>query len=329
MFGTFEGIRIAAISSLVPETVFDNFNYLEGIEDKKTKKQVKLTGIKERHVLLPGQTITRLAASAARMALEKASWSYDDIRIIVFVTQTPSLTAPSTAMLIQKELGIGWDCLAFDVNLGCSGYVSGLQVVSALLKNTRGRALLIVGDAVNDRNPEQISKDTLMYGCGVSATAIELSDSADAILYSQYTDGSRYEALYITREGKTIMDGNEVLLFSQNEVCDAIKNMKTHFDISESDIDFYAFHQSQKIAIEGIAYECGIPLDKVLISYDKYGNTSSASIPISICNNTSRLKKHGEVTLLLCGFGIGLAWNTAIIRLRTDAIHQIELLREN
>ncbi len=325
MFGRYEGIKISGIESVVPKMIFDNYDYIEGIEDRKTKKQVKLTGIRQRHVLEEKQTISQLATVAANNIINNLLWDRNDIRVLVFVTQTPELSAPSTAMIIQKELKIGTDCFAFDVNLGCAGYISGLEIVGSLIKNTGGKGLLITGDAIWDiPKDKEVGKDALLFGCGVTATAIEIDKASEGIRYSQFTDGSRYDLLYITKGGKTVMDGNAVLLFSMNDVCDAIKETMSKFEIEDSDIDYYVFHQSQKMSVEGIAYECKIPMDKVLISYEEYGNTSSSSIPISICSNISEFSRKKSITLFLCGFGIGLSWNTAIIKISSDAVFPIE-----
>ena len=326
MFGEFANVKISGISSVVPKNTFDNLKYIEGIEDKKTKKQTKLTGVIHRHLLSEEQTILTLASEAGEKLLNYLNWNKEEIRVLVFVTQTPELIAPSTAMLLQKELGIGYDCSAFDVNLGCSGYISGLQIVSALLQSTGGKGLLLVGDGRYRPPDREITKDSLLFGDGVSATGIELTTDSPPLRYSQYTDGSRYDLLYIAGNGKVYHDGNAVLLFSMNEVCDSIRNSKTVFGVEEDDIDYYVFHQTQKMAVEGIAFECGLPMDKVLISYDEYGNTSGASIPVTLCSNVGRLEKKDEITVFLCGYGIGLAWNTAVIKLNTkDIIPIIEI----
>lgn len=326
MFGEISNVKISGVMSAVPENVFDNYSYIETIEDKKTKKQVKLSGIHYRHTLCKGQKLYLLASSTAENLLHKLGWSKDDVRVLINVTQTPELTAPSTAMLIQKEIGLGVSCLAFDVNLGCSGYISGVQIVCSLLRNTGGKGILITGDGEYKEYGTDIPKDALLFGCGVSATAIELSDNGNRFEYCQFTDGSRYDWLYIPKGKQTITDGNSMLLFSMNEVRDSIRRSLEKFDYSEREIDWFVFHQSQKMAVEGLINECCLPADRVLISYDKFGNTSSSSIPVTICNNEALIKQKNEteITLFMCGYGIGLAWNTAIMKISTDAVFPIE-----
>ena len=115
------------------------------------------------------------------------------------------------------------------------------------------------------------------------------------------------------------MDGNEIVLFSLNEVVDSINQFHDHYGISREDVDFYALHQAQKIIVEGISQNCGLALEKVLTAYQEYGNTSSASIPFALCANTDRLQGKG-LKIFACGFGIGLAWSSALLTLDGSCI---------
>ncbi len=323
MYGEFNNVRIAGISTVVPEKEFDNYKHIESVDDSRMKKQVKLTGIRHRHIFAENQKISDMTTLAAKKLMKHLDWDCKDIRALVFVTQTPEILAPSTAMIIQKKLGLSWDCTAFDVNLGCAGFISGIQIVSGLLQGTGGKGILIVGDGKYRDVSGGITKDMLLFGDGVTATAIELAPN-NTIKYSQFTDGSRYELFYSPEPGKRIMNGNDVLSFSMDEVCQSICNMKNHYSIEDRMVDYYVFHQSHKMSVEGVAMECKAPLSKVLTCYEEFGNTAGASIPMTLCNNSELLRKKDKVSLLMCGFGIGLAWNVAYLEMSTEAILPIE-----
>lgn len=324
MYGKYNNIKICGIAAAAPSNVIDNIEYTEQIGNRRAKKQVMLTGIRHRHSMGKGQSAADLSCVCAEKILKKLNWDRKDIRVIVNVTQSPDLHTPSTAMIIQKRLGIGLDCIAFDVNLGCTGYVSGLQIVAALLQNTGGKGLLLAGDGRYLETTGENTTDSLLFGDGASATAIELEDNYP-MLYAQKTDGARHELISVDLNGKLTMDGNAVLLFSLNEVAQSIRECMKYYELSDGDIDYYIFHQAQKLILDGLARECGISGDKVLTSYEEYGNTSTATLPFTICNNYEMIQKKDKVKLYLCGYGVGLAWSSVIIDLNTDCIFPVEI----
>ena len=241
MYGKYDNIKIKGIAAAAPSRVIDNIACAEKLGSRRAKKQVMLTGIRWRHCVREGQSASDMSCVCAEKLLEKLGWDRKEIRVIVNVTQSPDFHTPSTAMIIQKRLRIGEDCLAFDVNLGCTGYVSGLQIVSALLQNTGGKGLLLAGDGKYSEMAEVPSTDSLLFGDGSSATAIEL-EKGNPMFYAQKTDGTRHSLLSVALDGTLTMDGNAVLLFSLNEVCQSIKEFKEHFEIPEETIDYYILH---------------------------------------------------------------------------------------
>ncbi|MCM1232277.1 MAG: ketoacyl-ACP synthase III [Ruminococcus flavefaciens] len=319
MFGQYSDICIRGIASAVPVNKVDNMELAEMFGIKRIKRQVSLTGIHFRHICGKSQAASDLASVAAEKLMKRLEWNKDEIRVLVFVTQSPDVCTPSTAMIIQKRLGIGEDCLVFDVNLGCTGYVSGLQIVAALLTNIGGKGLLLVGDGQYYEPSEVINGDTLLFGHGAAATALE-TVSQKSFCYFQKTDGKRHHLLTRSLNGEFYMDGNEILLFSLTEASQSIKDIKTHFQINEQEIDYYVIHQAQKLIVKGIADECSIAPDKILTSYEEYGNTSTASLPLTICHNVDKLQKKSTARILLSGFGIGLAWADVYVEIDTKNI---------
>lgn len=324
MYGTYSNIKICGIQSVVPENTVDNEEIVANIETVGAKKFIRYTGVKKRHLLVEGQTASDLAAFGADKLLDKLGWDRNEIRVLVNVTQSPDLEMPSTAVILQKRLGIGTDCIAFDVNHGCAAYAVGLQIVSALLQNTGGKALLFVSEGIYKEMSESPSLNSLLFGDGAAVTAIELSDD-HPMYYSQNIDGNRFDLLYRKKNSEMFMDGNGIMNFSLNEVSKGIKDFKDHFKIDEDQIDFYIIHQAQKMIVDGIIDEAELPPEKVLTAYSEYGNTSPATLPITICHNRDAiLEKNKEtLTLMLSGFGIGLTWSNVLIKLDKDAIHPI------
>lgn len=317
--GKLDNIHISALASAVSQEVADNYKYAEALGGKRGRRQIMLTGIEHRHVCAPGQAASDLAAVAAEAVLKKTGWSREEIKLLIFVTQTPDLVIPSTAMLIQKRLNIPNTCSCFDINLGCSGFTVGLQVIGSMLSVTGGKALLLVGDGrYLGKNPV-ITANRLLFGHGSSAAAIEIAPGWP-MLFDQYTDGRRFEVIVRRHTGSTEMDGNAVLLFAMNEVSQAVREFRERHNLTEEDIDYYVYHQAQQMVLQSIADETHTPWEKFLNSYQEYGNTSSASIPISLCANLDKLQDKPVHNFLLHGFGIGLSWGSVYMPIETDAI---------
>lgn len=325
MFGQYENIKICGIAAVAPKRVVDNIELVEQIGVKRAKRQVLLTGINRRHLCHKGQAASDMACVAAEKLIKHLGWNRDEIKALVFVTQSPDVSTPSTAMIIQKRLQIGEDCFCFDVNLGCTGYVSGLQIISGLLNSIKGKGLLLVGDGRYYGEVNVTSTDSLLFGDGSSATALEYKEGEEGFCYSQNTDGTRHHLLTRALDGNVYMDGNAVLLFSLGDVTKSILDMRKHFSIDEDSIDYYALHQAQKLILDGIAKECDIDSSKVLVSYDEFGNTSTATIPLTLCHNEKLLKKKDKIKVFMSGFGVGLAWSNVCMTLDTEGILPIEL----
>ena len=334
MKGIYKNISIKGVSAAVPNYIFSNEEYAENAADKKIKKQIKLTGILERRMCENGQTASDLAIVAAKRLLNELKWDLETISVMIFVTQSPDLQRPSTAFMIQKAMGIGEDCLVFDINMGCSGYTGGLITICSILENMKGRGLLLVGESWASR----VEKNRyLLDGDAASATALEYEKDSDSIEYVCKSDGSRVDLLYKSFYNKGFMDGNAVLLFGLNDVAESVREyLKDREDKFE--IDYYVFHQAQRLIVSGVADEAGLEQGKLLNSCQKYGNTSSASIPLSIVVNKESLGD-SKKRVLMCGFGIGLSWsiveatidgNTVLPLIETDYVcEENDLLRRN
>lgn len=323
MYSVIKNIAVRSIASVAPISVLDNEKFAASVEDKKYRRRILYTGIKKRHVTTGGQRTSDLASIAAERILERLHWRRDSIEVLIFITQSPDLYTPSTAKLIQTKLGLSKDLLAFDVNLGCSGFASGIQILAGILSQTKSRGLVLMGDCQHFAPGTEYTADSILFGDGGAAVALEYDESAPDIPAFQMTDGSRFKALCTTYDQGLIMDGNEILLFSLNEVADSINDFHTHFGIDKNEVDYYALHQAQKIIVDGITNNCELEKDKVLEIYQEYGNTSSASIPFAICGNTDKYNKD-VLNFFCCGYGIGLAWSGVMIKMNKESIIRLE-----
>lgn len=322
MFGQYDNIKIKGIAAVVPENIKHNIDYINYIDEKSLRKQIRITGVEKRHIVSENQTSADLCTYAAEKLINKLKWEKDSINVMVYVTQTPDLERPSTAMKIQKRLGIGKNCFAFDVNLGCSGYIAGLTIVAGLLQNCGGRGLLLTGDGKFGFERKRI-EDSLLMGDAGAATALEFEKN-NKIFYSMQSDGNGYKAL-IKEFGKpSEMNGNVVFSFTINEVVNSIKEFKNRFLILDENIDFYVLHQAQKLIISTIANICEISDNKLLSSLKDYGNTSSASIPLTLCSNNNIIKNKEMLKVLMCGYGIGLSWGCIFAEIDPQYILQVE-----
>lgn len=319
MYATYHNVAIRSIAAAAPSYILSNVEYAATVDDKKYKRRILYTGIKERRHVVGGQKSSDLACIAAEKAMEKLGWSKDSIRVLIYVTETPDIRAPSTAMLLQARMGLSQDLLSYDINLGCTGFTSGVQTLAAILSQTKGRGLLLMGDYHPYPPGTEYYENNILFGAGSAAVAMEYDEKADPMLSSQMTDGTRFNTLYDSYEKGVSMDGNAIVLFSLNEVVDSINEFHTHYGITREQIDFYALHQAQKIIVEGIAQNCILPDNKVLRAYPNYGNTSSASIPFALCANTDKLQGK-NLKIFTCGYGIGLAWSSVLITVDSEAV---------
>lgn len=330
MVGEFNNIKIQGISACVPANMENVMDYASLLGEKRVKRQIKLTGIESRHLSLPGQKASDLGSMAVEEVLNRLNWDRESVRILAVVTQTPDFQLPATAMVIHKNCRLGKECMAFDINLGCSGYTAGLQIVSGMLQAGGGRALLVAGDVEaypkERRETEEFKAemaDWALFGFGMTATALECC-MENSLKFMQMSDGTGYKAIYKHHGHMTHMNGSEVFSFTINQVVDSIKEFKNHFAIDDSIVDYYVFHQAQKMILNNLSDLCDIPLEKILMSLKDYGNTSSASIPLTLCANMDKFKDKESIGIFMCGFGVGLSWGCIYTRISTKNIFPVK-----
>ena len=340
MYSICSGIKIEAIATGVPcnwRTLEEDFSK-EGsnIDEKKLKRFIKLSGVKGRFVAGNHQTNSDWCYAAAEEILKKKSIDRNKIGVLVYVTQTADYQEPATALILQHRLQIGTDCIAFDINLGCSGFVFGLNAVASIMDHSDAEyGLLMCGEICSKKLSQKNNYDNLddlLFGDAGSATLLVKDKKAKDLHFLSKSNGDGFKSIVhpwgfyrnpvLEKREIGLMDGAEVYRFSTNEVPELIHELMKKLNTTPDDYNYLGLHQANMLIINQIADTLGFPTEKNLISISDYGNTSSASIPTALVHNLGGLDK-GEVRLLLSGYGIGLSWSVVDCYVDTRNIFEL------
>ncbi len=333
-FLEFKNIRIAGIAAGVPSFVASN---LHPLEDDSTSKDyspeafVETTGVLERR-LSDKLTTSDLCFAAAEQLISDLCWEKSEIEALVFVSQTADYILPATACILQDRLGLSKECYAEDIALGCSGWVYGLSTVASLV--TSGaikKALLLAGDA---KKRAKGPRDPL-FGHAGTATALEYIEGEGGLRFHFGTDGSGYDAI-ITPDGgsrnqvsiesfkfreidgkqmhglQTQMKGMDVFSFGITTAPKSVRKLGEHFGFNYLDADYYLFHQANMKMNNLIVKKLKLDPEKVPACMYHFGNTSSASIPLTIVTQLKGRFEEKKTRFICCGFGVGLSWGTVM-----------------
>ncbi len=332
VFSTYEGVRIASISASVPQTVIDVMSELDNPDPKYIKSFEKNTGIREKRKSGFDQTAGDFSFSAAKQIMDAGYFKPEEIGVLINLTQTPDYRTPSTALAIQKRLGLSMDCVVFDVNLGCSGFVYGVSLAASILKtSTASKALVTVGDTMargrRFRKKVMSSNTSLLFGDASAAILLE-KDEASGFSSALMSDGSRHKALSIPYgawkhpEGPQSVPGDDIAVFNFTigEVPKLIEEYMARTDTKIGDYDELVLHQANMMILKNVAKRVGMPMDKVPVCLDRYGNTSGCSVPLAIVDRFGSVDEDREVNLLASSFGVGLSWGVIGFRINVKDI---------
>ena len=332
IFSNYEGIRIASIAASVPQTVIDVMSELDNPDPKFVKNFMKNTGIKEKRKSDFDQTAGDYSYSAAKQIMDAGYYTPDEIGVLINLTQTPDYRTPSTAMALQKRLGIPMDCLAFDVNLGCSGFVYGVSLAAGILNTSSARkALVTVGDTLargrRHRKKIMSSNTGLLFGDASAAILLEKCDCG-GFSSALMSDGARHKALSIPYgawrhpEGPQSIPGDDIAVFNFtiSEVPKLLEEYLAKTETSVDDYDDLVLHQANMMILKNVAKRIGMPMEKVPICLDRYGNTSGCSVPLAIVDKYGESAEDREVNLLTSSFGVGLSWGVVGFKLNVKDV---------
>jgi 3-oxoacyl-[acyl-carrier-protein] synthase-3 len=317
---------VLGCGSYLPARILSNDELAKSVETTD-EWIVQRTGIRERHIAAPGELTSDLAVHAARAALANARVEADSIDLIVLATSTPDQTFPATAVSVQAGLGITRGA-AFDLQAVCSGFVYALSVVDAMLKSGAFKRALVIGAETFSRILDWNDRTTcVLFGDGAGALVMEAQlqpgTQADrGILTSHLRSDGRYKSkLYVDggpsstqTVGHLRMEGRDVFKHAIAMITDVIDDAFKATGTSAADIDWFVPHQANKRIIDGSAHKLGIAPEKVVLTVDRHGNTSAASIPLALTDAvTDRRIKRGNL-ILLEAMGGGFTWGSALLR---------------
>ncbi len=317
---------VLGCGSYLPARILSNDELAKSV-DTTDEWIVQRTGIRERHIAAPGELTSDLATHAARSALAHAHVEADTIDLIILATATPDQTFPATAVTVQNNLGISQG-VAFDLQAVCSGFVFALSVADSMLKAGTHKRALVIGAETFSRILDWNDRTTcVLFGDGAGAVVMELQDqpgtSADRGLLTTHlrSDGKHRSKLYVDggpsstqTVGHLRMEGREVFKHAVVMITDVIEDAFAATGTTAADIDWFVPHQANKRIIDGSAHKLGISPDKVVITVDRHGNTSAASIPLALADAvTDRRIKRGNL-ILLEAMGGGFTWGSALLR---------------
>jgi 3-oxoacyl-[acyl-carrier-protein] synthase-3 len=302
------GIAIRSWGIAVPDKVVTNAD-LSARLDTSDEWISERTGIRERHV---GGTTSGLAIEAGRQALERAGLGPADISALVLATTTPDAIVPGTSATVQNGLGIAGG--AFDLNAACSGFVYGLIVCSGLVAAGSGRLLLIGADTLSRITDQDDRSIVVLVGDGAGAVVIEPVEGPGNLLsWNWSADGSLRHLLCCDHGGYLFMDGKEIFRKAVRVVVESAEQALAEAGLKADEV-FFVPHQANLRIIQAACQRLGIPEEKTAVVIDRYGNTSSASIPLALDDALATGRIADGDHLLFTGFGGGMTWASAVLR---------------
>jgi 3-oxoacyl-[acyl-carrier-protein] synthase-3 len=322
---------IIGLGVAVPENVLTNAD-IEKFLDTSDEWIMQRTGIRQRHIVSEGQSTATLGVIAAKNALADAKLTARDIDLIVVATVTPEMIFPSTACIIQDALGAK-DVPSFDIGAACSGFIYGLSIASKFIETRTYKRVLVIGTETLSRFSDYTDRGScVLFGDGAGAVVLEGTEDQDrGLIYSVlHADGGGWDFIHIPAGGsrspaslKTVGDGDhfikmrgrDVYKFAVEKMQWLLGNCMEKCNLTVDEIDMVVPHQVNSRIIESAAEKFKLPREKVFVNIDKYGNTSSASIPLAMRQARDEGRIGPGSTLLLVAFGAGLTWAGAVVRL--------------
>ncbi|MDA8139141.1 MAG: ketoacyl-ACP synthase III [Desulfobacteraceae bacterium] len=332
-------IRLEGIACAVPEQVTPLADEYAHLEPREIEKICNGIGVRKRAMADAAQCTSDLCCAAAERLLEALDWRPESIDALILVTQTGDYLLPATSCTIQHRLGLPISCAALDVNLGCSGYVYGLWLLSSLLSAGKlSRGLLLAGDTISRICSPRDRATRPLFGDAGSATALAWNDGAPEMRFRLGTDGRGRNHLIVpaggfrnprsastaaptVREGGNIrsdeqlfMNGAEIFTFTLQQVPPLIGGILESSGWSVEDVDAFVMHQANSFMLKHLGKKMKLPAEKVVIALEDFGNTSSASIPLALSAAMRPSLSRESQKLVLAGFGVGYSWAAAAVQ---------------
>lgn len=344
---TIHGVRIRGIGAAVPERVLGVEDLVPTFGPAMAEKLVSSTGVRNRRKVRPGQTSGDLVELAARSLLRELDWDPASVDALLFVSQSFDYIAPATSCVLHGKLGLAKQAAAFDIGLGCSGWTYGVWLASSLLATGCRRALLLAGET-NELIAPGDGVEALAGDAG-TATALEASDDGE-IHASVGSDGKAWRALWVPAGGfrsrpspetrelhdcedgvrrsdeHSHMNGPDIFSFTIREVPPLLDRILTQAGWSKEDVGAFVLHQANKFILDYLAKRMKLEPSRVPISLDEFGNTSSATIPLTIHSRLAGPLRQGSMRVAAAGFGVGLSFGAIAAEIGPLALPDLQVL---
>jgi 3-oxoacyl-[acyl-carrier-protein] synthase-3 len=337
-FLAFNGIGITALSAAVPRNTINNYDYTDFFSKEEVKEVVDKVGIFERRFADKQTCASDLCYAAAEKLITDNNIDRNEIDLLIFISQTPDYRMPATSVILQHRLNLPTTTIAFDINLGCSAFIYGISVVFSMMQNSNIRkALILDGETRSKVYSPKDRRTAFLFGDAGAAALVERDDRFKTSYFSLNSDGSRENLIKINAGGyrnpssvetlkekvvdeygnirndeQGYMDGGDVFNFVISEIPKDIKNLLSYANESKEDLNYYVFHQANKFINTYLAKKLKLDVNKIPSCVEKFGNTSSVSLPLTIVSEL-REKLEGHNRLLLSAFGVGMTWATAVV----------------
>tara|TARA_B110000003_G_scaffold56434_1_gene56490 strand:- start:217 stop:1311 length:1095 start_codon:yes stop_codon:yes gene_type:complete len=341
----YNNIRIAGMSCVIPKNIVKTSSYKNIFGDDEVGKFMKMTGITQTRRTEEFQTASDMATTAASHLLKKKNIDPKEIKALVFGTHSPDYRRPASAFIIQKQLGISTEATVFDISLGCSAAVYGLQVVASMMTSSDiDKAILVVGDTAGKTTNPNDRASIMLIGEASVAILLEKTNEPIKMTSLMRSDGDGYRYLIVPAGGyrnlnakikeeichdgnprslyNSFMQGTSVFTFTITDVPKSIIDFMKITDTKVEDYDSFAFHQANLLILRQIAKKIKIPIEKMPITLSSYGNTSGASPVLSICDTYGE-SEGKNIKIMMIGFGVGISWGVTSFSINTSDIFPI------
>ena len=335
---SYEGIGISAMAAALPRQVIHNYEYTEYFPADQVKEVVDKVGVIERRFADSETCSSDLCYAAAEKLIADNSIDKSEIDLLVFLSQTPDYRMPATSICLQHRLGLSQDCIAFDIQMGCAGFCYALSVVYGMMQGGNIRkALVLNGETRSKVYSPKDRRSAFIFGDGGTAALVEKEDKFGKSWFSLNSDGSRYDLIMIKGGGyrhmssletlkervvdeygnirsdeQGYMRGGDVFNFVIREIPRDITKTIEYSGVAKDSIDYIVLHQANNFINSYIAKKMKLDTTKIPHTIEKYGNTSSVSVPLTIVSELKG-KLDGKKTILMSAFGVGMSWATGIV----------------
>ena len=343
-FFNFKNIRVAGVACAVPSNEVKTESWKPRFGDEEVEKFMAMTGVRASHRTSEHQTCSDLGFRAAQELLAKKGIKAEEIGVLIFSSHSPDYRRPSTAFVLQYRLGVPKEAVCYDISLGCSSLVVGMQTVASIMNTGDIKyGMLIVGDTAGKSINMDDRSSAMLFGEAGAVMLLEKTENEnDQINALVRSDGSGFKYMIVPGGGfrnlhapdepvmcedgnprslhNSFIQGTSVFTFTVFDVPRLIKDFWAQTNTTPDDYDCFAFHQANLYILKQIAKKTKIDFEKMPITLDRYGNTSGASAILSLCDRYSNCGENKTIKVMACGFGIGISLGATSFEINTDDI---------